>query len=104
MGIMALIRRADGGSSRVRPAAWDTNAKSAQNVHCISSIAIGASKPKEDRTALLSKTIDVDTARWFGCSRRGGGGGGRGREGRTGGKGGETETSSVVERQALLFR
>lgn len=70
MGIMALIRRADGGSSRVKPAACDKNAKSAQKVHWMDSIAIGALKPKEDRTDLLSKTIEVETTRWFGCVKR----------------------------------
>lgn len=62
MGIMALITRTDGGSSRVEPAACDRNANMAQKVHWMSNIAIGASKLKEDRTALLSNTIEEDTA------------------------------------------
>jgi len=72
MGIMALIRRADGGSSSVKPAICDNTAKIAQKVHWINNIAIGASKPKDDRTALLIKTIELDTARWFSCFRKGG--------------------------------
>jgi hypothetical protein len=52
----------------------DKNAKSAQKVHWMSSIAIGALKSKEDRTDLLSETIEVETARGFldvkeGCKR-----------------------------------